>query len=42
MKKVTKSGAVGDHVVTLRIDVPTNLNDEQKAALKKFASLTDI
>lgn len=39
MQKVTKSGAKGDHIVTLRIEVPTNLNDEQSNALKHFASL---
>ncbi len=34
MQKVTKSGSVGDHVVTLRIQVPTDLNKAQKDALQ--------
>ncbi len=33
MQKVTKSGSVGDHIVTLRIQVPTDLNKAQKDAL---------
>ena len=41
MQKVTKSGSVGDQIVTLRIDVPTNLSPEQRAALQKFAELCD-
>ena len=28
MKKVTNKGSTGDHIVTLRIDVPTNLSDK--------------
>ena len=41
MQKVTKAGSVGDHIVTLRISVPTQLSAEQTATLKKFADLTD-
>ena len=37
MQKVTKSGSIGDHIVTLRIAVPTDLTEPQIEALKKFA-----
>ena len=33
MKKVTKAGSIGDHIVTLRIEVPTELTAEQTEAL---------
>ena len=41
VRKVTASDAMGDHIVTLRIEVPTNLTEQQSAALKQFASLCD-
>ena len=37
MQKVTKSGSIGDHIITLRIEVPTDLSAPQNEALKKFA-----
>ena len=39
MQKVSRNGTMGDHVVTLRIQVPTNLSREQSAALKRYAEL---
>ena len=37
MQKVTKSGSIGDHIITLRIEVPTDLSEPQNKALKTFA-----
>jgi len=39
MQKVTKSGQTGDHVVTLRIEVPKQLTAGQAEALRRYAKL---
>lgn len=37
MQNVTNSGATGDHIITLRIEVPMNLSQEEQEALRRFA-----
>ncbi|GGE37291.1 chaperone protein DnaJ [Streptococcus himalayensis] len=37
-----RGGAVGDQYVTVNIVTPTNLNEQQKAALKQFAAAGNI
>ena len=39
MKKVTNKGASGDHIITLRIEVPKNLSAEEQETLRRFAKL---
>ena len=41
MKKVTNSGSTGDHIITMRIEVPMTLTAEESEALKKYAKLRD-
>jgi molecular chaperone DnaJ len=36
-----RNGARGDQLVTIKVVVPTKLNDKQKDALKKFAESRD-
>ena len=39
MKHVTNKGSSGDHIITLRIDVPKDLSGEEQEALRRFAQL---
>jgi molecular chaperone DnaJ len=37
-----RGGAMGDQYVTVNVVTPTELNDRQKAALKEFATASNI